>query len=642
MNIATALFAFIDLSAWRPENLFGGQVLERTPAGLSIAYIIGIGILVGFLVMTFLDNFGRPKFLFERGLPREVTKKLTQTITNRSLRVWQFVFIALAFTVFGFQVYWVYFAGETNEEFQALEYKDIRTRRASSAALRGWLFDRTGQLESALAYYKVGKNGKIDRTYSLDSEMAHLLGSTQRGTPGLERTMFPHSNEQMPEAWEVLTKIRKPEDDKKDVRLTIDKDLQAFLARQLVGKKGAIVVLNPQTGDVLAMYSNPSFDIEDLDSDAGFDALNGNTMDKPLLDRATREFYAPGSTFKTFTAMSAFRAGKQNAVFTSYPGGFVPQRGSRPIVDATQHLNPDGSVTGACDGGCQEKDITFAYKVSSNQYFAQLAIELGRDRLAETARLVGIYPAETPDEALLQRFFPAIWNTRTPAVANALAPQQSSMVTGKDLSLFSLGLEGMGQGYASQMTPFQMALIASIPGNMEGKLMKPRIEADQPPQAFSQVLSPQQAAALRGIMSTVVEEPGGTGTVISAKLAGTGIRAGGKTGTAEKDAIVYDEKTGRPKTVKARHRNDAGQIVEVDEPIKYSRTDSWFISIAPLERPQVAIAVVVEGGGFGATTAAPIAANVILKARELGLLGDQYKPKTAPAVQKRAAAKARQ
>ena len=70
---------------------------------------------------------------------------------------------------------------------------------------------------------------------------------------------------------------------------------------------------------------------------------------------------------------------------------------------------------------------------------------------------------------------------------------------------------------------------------------------------------------------------------------------------------------------------------DYDAPDMYTRTDSWFITIAPLERPQVAIAVVVEGGGFGATTAAPIAASVILKARELGLLGDQYKPKTAPA-----------
>lgn len=627
------LVSFIDLQSLRPENLFGGQVLERTPAGLSIVYIIGVGILVGFLIMTFLDNFSRPRFLFEVNLPREVTRKLSRTITNRSLRVWQFVFIALALTVFGFQVYWVYFAGDSNEEFQALAYKDLRTRRITAANLRGWLLDRSGKLASAIAYYQVDQNKNIKRTYSLDNEMAHLLG-TERGTPGLERTLFRGKADPMPEAWEVLTTIRKPEDDKKDVRLTIDKDLQAYIAKQLEGKKGAIVVLNPQTGDVLGMFSNPSFSLDEASTDKGFFNLETNKRDKPLLDRATREFYVPGSTFKTFTTISAFRAGKQNSIFASYPGGFVPQRGSRPIVDATQHLNPDGSVTGACDGGCQEKDIIFAYKVSSNQYFAQLGISLGRERLSETARLVGILPVETAEEAILPHFFPAIWNTSNPAIANGLAPQQSTIVTGKGISLFDLGLEGMGQGYAGQMTPFQMALIASIPGNLEGKLMKPRIEADLPPQPFSQVLSPQQSAAIREIMSTVVEEPGGTGTVISAKLAGTGIRAGGKTGTAEKEAPVYDEKTGRLKTIKAKRKNDKGEWVEYNQPVMYTRTDSWFITIAPLERPQVAIAVVVEGGGFGARTAAPIAANVILKARELGLLGDQYRPK-APAAQRK-------
>ena len=621
--------ALIDLQSWRPENLFGGQVLERTPAGLTIVYIIAVGVLIGFLVLTFLDNFLRPKFLFELNLPREVTKKLTQTITNRSLRVWQFVFVALALTVFGFQVYWVYFAGESNEEFQSLAYKDLRVRRGTSSTLRGWMLDRNGTLGGALAYYKIDQKGDIDRAYALEREMAHLLG-TERGTPGLERTLFRKSADPMPEAWEILTKIRRPEEDKTDVKLTIDKDLQAFIAKQLEGKKGAIVVLNPQTGDVLAIFSNPTFSLEDASTNKGFLALEGNKRDKPLLNRATREFYVPGSTFKTFTTISAFRAGKQNSIFASYPGGFIPQRGSRPIVDATQHLGPDGSVSGACDGGCQEKDITSAYKVSSNQYFAQLGIELGRERLTETARIVGIAPVDKPDEAILQRFFPDIWNTSNPATANALAPQQSTIVTGKDISLFDLGLEGMGQGYAGQMTPFQMALIASIPGNMEGKLMKPKIEFDQPPQPFSQVLSPQQAFAIRNIMSTVVEEPGGTGTVISAKLAGTGIRAGGKTGTAEKEALAYDEKTGRLKTIKVRKRNSDGQIVEVNQPVMYTRTDSWFITIAPLERPQVAIAVVVEGGGFGATTAAPMAANVILKARDLGLLGDQYKPK-APA-----------
>jgi cell division protein FtsI/penicillin-binding protein 2 len=637
--ILLLLLAQIDWEKYRPEKLFGSQVLERTPAGLSIAYIIGVGILIGFLILTFLDNFRRPKFLFEFDLPREVTKKLTKTITNRSLRMWQFVFIMLAFSVYGFQVYWTYFADESNEQFQALAYKDLRTRRSTAANLRGWMLDRSGKLANSLAYYKVGTDKNIERTFSLDREMAHLLG-TERGTPGLERTLYKKQADPMPEAWEVLTKIKHPEEEQKDVRVTVDRDLQAFIAKQLEGKKGAIVVLNPQQGDILAIYSNPSFNLSEAQSLDDYLKLEGNNRDKPLLNRATREFYVPGSTFKTFTLISAFRAGKQNSIFSSYPGGFVPARGSRPIVDATQKLLPDGTVVGACDGGCQEKDITFAYKVSSNQYFAQLALELGRDRLRETANALGIAPAETPEDALMQKFFPQILNTSNPAIANSIAPQQSAIVVGKDISLYDLGLEGMGQGYAGEMTPLQMALIASAAGNMEGKLMKPRIEADQPPQAFSQVLSPQMAAAVREIMSTVVEEPGGTGTVIAAKLAGTGIRAGGKTGTAEKQAPLYDEKTGKLKTEKRKRKNEKGQWVEYDAPLMYERTDSWFITIAPLERPQVAIAVVVEGGGFGAKTAAPIAANVILKARELGLLGNQYTPKaptkpaTKPAVKK--------
>lgn len=623
-----ALILAIDWSWLRPESLFGGQILERTPAALSIAYIIGLGIVIGLLILTFFDNFKRTLFPFEIGLPREAARRITTAIANRSIRIWQTVFLLFALTVFGFQVYWVYFAEDYNEQFQAVSYKDLRTRRTSAASLRGWIFDRTGSLEKALAYYKVGEDRNIIRAYSLDREMAHLLG-TERGTPGLERTLFSKESDPMPEAWEILTKIKQPGLSVTDVKLTIDKELQEFVAKQLEGRKGAIVVINPQNGDLLAMYSNPSFRLSEAQDLAGYLDLESDNVNKPLLNRATREFYVPGSTFKTFTMISAFRAGKQSAVFPSYPEGFRPSRSSRPIVDATQKLLPDGTVTGVCDGGCGEKNIQFAYQVSSNQYFAQLAILIGRERMAETAAQLGILPVETPNDALIPRFFPLIWNTSNQKIASALAPQQSTLVTGKTLSAFDLGLEGMGQGFAGQMTPFQLALIASAPANLEGKLMKPRIEANQPPQVFSQVLTPQQALQIRQIMSTVTEEPGGTGTVISAKLAGTGIRTGGKTGTAEKLAPVFDEKTGKLKTQRVKVRDANGQLKEIEQPVMYERVDSWFISIAPLERPQVAIAVVVEGGGFGARTAAPIAANIILKARELGLLGDQYKPKSS-------------
>ncbi|MEP6848390.1 MAG: penicillin-binding transpeptidase domain-containing protein [Acidobacteriota bacterium] len=629
------LLTFIDWEKYKPENLFGGQILERTPAGLTIVYLIGVGVLIGFLILTFLDNFGRPRFIFEANLPREVTKKITQTIANRSMRAWQFFFVLLAFSVFGFQVYWVYFADETNQEFQALAYKDLRTRRASAATLRPWMLDRTGKLSSSLANYKINKDGDIVRNFPLDKEMAHLMG-TERGTPGLERTLYKKEADPMPEAWEILTKYKKPQAEVNDVKITIDHDLQEYVANQLVGKKGAIVVLNPQTGEVLAMYSNPSYSLSDVQSLEGYLKLEGDKANKPLLSRSTREYYTPGSTFKTLTMMSAFRAGKQDFLGSDLPAPdcYTPFNGSRPICDA-------GGSCEICASGVGIRD---AFKVSSNQYFAQLANFLGRDRMGETARLLGISAVDKREDALTQGFFPEIWNTSDKRIANSISPARSTMVIGKDLTLFDFGLEGMGQGLASQMTPFQMALIASAPANMQGRLMKPKIEFELPPQVFSQVLNPQQAANVREIMSTVTEEAGGTGGAVRSALAGTGIMAGGKTGTAEKDdAPKFDPKTGERLFVLKKKKDATGNMVEYKEYQTYNRTDGWFISIAPLENPQVAIAVVIEdiGSKFGGTTAAPIAANVILKARDLGLLGDKYKPKAAPPVKASAKKKAK-
>ncbi len=614
------MFLF-QLDNFRPEKLFGGQVLERTPAGLSIIYLIGMAILLVFLIMSFWGNFSRRKFLFEQDLPKEVLRKLTSTLTNRSLRIWQIVFILLAFTVYGFHVYWTYYADDYNDQYQALSYKDLRNRRTSASTLRGWMLDRTGSLGSSLAYYKVDKDGTIDRSFPLEKEMAHLLG-TERGTPGLERTLYKKEADPMPESWEILTKYKKPEPENKDVRITIDRDLQAYAAQKLEGKKGGIVVINPQTGDILAMYSNPSYNLKDAESLDGFLKLEANKKDQPLLNRATREFYIPGSTFKTFTMISAFRAGKQDSILPGLPAPdcYTPFKGSKPICDAG----------GSCHA-CGDVAIKEAFKVSSNQYFSRLANELGRERMGETAGLLGIAAVETPKEALSQGFYADIWNTSNKKIANAISPARSTIVTGKQLTLYDFGVEGMGQGLAGQMTPFQMALIASAAANLEGKLMKPKIEADLPPQMYSQVLTREQAEVIRDIMSTVTEEAGGTGGIVRAKLAGTGIETGGKTGTADKDGVQVYNKDGTKKTEKRKKKNENGEMVEYDEPVKYTRWDGWFLCIAPLENPQVAIAVVIEdigGSAYGGTTAAPIAADMILKARELGLLGEQYKPKT--------------
>lgn len=612
----------LQLDKLRPENLFGGQVLERTPAGLSVIYLIGMLILIWFLVMSFYGNFRRPKFNFEQNLTREVVKKLSSTLTNRSLRMWQIVFVLLTFTVYGFHVYWTYYASDVNEQFQSvLNYKDLRNRRTTASTLRGWMLDRSGKLQNALAYYKINNDGNIARNFPLEREMAHLLG-TERGTPGLERTIYQRVEDPMPEAWEILTKYKKPEPENKDVRITIDRELQAYAAKRLEGKIGGIVVINPQTGDILAMYSNPTYNLREAETLDGFFKLEANKREQPLLNRATREFYIPGSTFKTFTMISAFRAGRQDIVLPGKPAPecYTPSKGARPICDAG----------GSCHA-CGDVGMKQAFKVSSNQFFSRLANELGRDRMGETATIFGITPTETPKEALTQGFYPDIFNTSNRRIANAIAPVRSTIVNGKDLTLHDFALEGMGQGLAGQMTPLQMALIAAAPANLEGKLMKPKIEADIPPQMYSQVLTPEQAAVIRDIMSTVTEEPGGTGGIVRAKLLGTGIETGGKTGTADKDNVIVYNKDGTKKMKKIKKKNENGEWVDVEVPETYKRWDGWFLCIAPLENPQVAIAVVIEdigGSGYGGTTAAPIAADMILKARELGLLGDKYKPQT--------------
>jgi cell division protein FtsI/penicillin-binding protein 2 len=193
---------------------------------------------------------------------------------------------------------------------------------------------------------------------------------------------------------------------------------------------------------------------------------------------------------------------------------------------------------------------------------------------------------------------------------------------------------GYGQGYAGQMTPFQMALAASAIGNMEGKLMKPKIEFNRPPEVFKQVLSPQQAARLRSIMGLVTGGPSGTARGVFGPVKAAGINTGGKTGTAQKVVPVYDPKTGEPKTRHKVEKDYRGNIVrEYEETImdeENPRIDGWFLCIAPLERPQLAMAVIVEGGGYGSRSAAPIAAALVLKARDLGYF-NAPSTQTAPA-----------
>jgi cell division protein FtsI/penicillin-binding protein 2 len=523
------------------------------------------------------------------------------------------LFVFLSIALFSFHIYWAHYAAERNEKFQQLSYKDLRTRRLSESTLRGWILDRTGRLDQPLAYYKRDSGGEVHREYPMEKGMAHIFGS-DRGDPGLERALFGVQSGALPEALEVVQGKTLEFKGNEDVRLTIDRSLQQAAMDQLKGKHGAVVVINPQNGELLALYSEPSYSLKEVEDEATWIRLEANERDQPLVSRALGAYYIPGSTFKTVTMTAAFLAGEQDTEFVCSGSGYYAAPGANVIFD---------------DGGPGEVHgkikIDQAYEVSCNQYFAQMGVKLGPERLKRAAQLLGIGAYDTPSEALRGRRQTEIWNASTDAVKKALAPREATIVTGKQVTRYDLALIGYGQGYAGQMTPFQMSLAAATIGNMEGKLMKPKIEYNLSPQVFNQVVTPQTAANLRSIMGLVTGGPSGTARGVFGPVKAAGINTGGKTGTAQKVVPVYDPKTGEKKTRHKVERDNRGNIVrEYDEVImdeEHPRIDGWFLCIAPLEKPQIAIAVIVEGGGYGSRSAAPIAAALVLKARDLGYFG---------------------
>src|SRR6185369_14386212 len=537
MNPATLLLLLFQTPT--PSPVPTPHAPERMPALFTLIYVGGFGLVILLLLIGLLRSRRKTTAntaVLPEDLPKSVRKRLGSASTNRGVKALRVLFVLLAIGLFSFHIYWAKYAAERNEKFQQLSYKDLRVRRLSASTLRGWILDRSGRIDQPLAYYKRDSTGDIQREYPMDKAMAHLFGS-ERGDPGLERALFGVQSGALPEALAVVRGEAVDFKGNQDVRLTIDRALQQAAMDQLKGKHGAVVILNPQNGEVLALYSEPSYSLQEVSDETTWIRLEANERDKPLVSRALGAYYIPGSTFKTVTMTAAFLAGEQDTEFTCSGGGYYAAPGAPVIFD---------------DGGPGEVHgrihIDEAYEVSCNQYFAQMGVKLGPERLKRAAQLLGIGSYDTPAEALRGRKEPEIWNASTDGIKRALAPREATIVTGKQVTRYDLALMGYGQGFAGQMTPFQMALAASAIGNMEGKLMKPRIEYNVAPQVFNQVMPPQTAAKLRSILGLVTGGPSGTARGVFGPVKVAGINTGGKTGTAQKVQPVYDPKTGEPKT----------------------------------------------------------------------------------------------
>src|SRR5882762_9503122 len=601
---------------------------EKLPAWLTLIYVSGLAFIGLLLLLSLLRQWLRrsPSALTApASLAKEIRKRLGATTTNRGLRVWRWLFALAAMAVFGFHVYWARYAPEQNQKFQEMSYKDLRNRRLSESTLRGWIYDRKGR---PLAYYKKEADGNITREYPMDAALAHLFGS-DRGEPGLERALFGAESGAVPEVWQIIKGQTVEQRLNRDYTLTIDRDLQQTVVDQLKGNHGAVVIFNPQTGEVLAMYSNPSYSLKQVQDDqSAWMKLDNDRKERPLLNRALNEYYVPGSTFKTLMMYTAFRNGMQDTRFST-SGGFSPPGCGRTITDDN----------GGCEA-CGNIGIDSAYQHSSNIYFSYLGTQLGGVKILDTAKLLGLGDYDSLSGEGQGRREPEIWNASTTAIKNAIAPTESWLKAGPYSTRCELMYEGYGQGYASQMTPFQMALIISVAANLEGRLMKPKIESDRPPEMFSQVLTREQASEIRRIMNMVTE--GGTATGAMAPVKAAGIRSGGKTGTAQKAVPVIDPKTGQPKKRVVVERDFKGNIIGQHEEIVMAdklRSDAWYLSFAPLEKPVMAMAVLLEGPGpgisfYGGKNAGPVAAQLILKAKALGYFGPAGDQQSQPPAQR--------
>ncbi|MFD0914569.1 penicillin-binding protein 2 [Methylophilus luteus] len=361
-----------------------------------------------------------------------------------------------------------------------------------------------------------------------------------------------------------------------NIVLSMDAKLQEIAEHEFAGRRGALVAIQPKTGEVLAMASMPSFDanlfVDGIDYD-NWNLLN-NSLDKPLINRSLKGIYPPGSTFKPFVALAGLESGKRQPPFAiSDPGYFMLPNSRHRYRD----WKPSGH--GAVD---MRKAIT----VSCDTFFYGLAMELGIDRLTDFVRHFGFGEKTNIDiQGELSGLLP------TPAWKKKRFKQPWYM--GETV------IVGIGQGY-TLVTPMQLARATAMLAN-SGKSIRPHLVNAIVNSKTNQVsLLPHEIADQLNLSANNLEivklgmmdvtQPGGTAAAIGANA---GYLIAAKTGTAQVVGIKQNEKYNE-KLINERHRDHA-----------------WFISYAPADDPKIAVAVIVENGSHGGSTAGPIARKVM-------------------------------
>ena len=440
---------------------------------------------------------------------------------------------------------------------------DAAVIAAGRTVPRGKITDRTGKV---LANNKKDANGEFYRVYA-GRATSQVVGyaSSVYGRAGLERAYDAElSGLAGDPVSDAFAKFGADRYDPKDLTLSLSYDLQRAAVAALGKRRGAVVMLDPSTGEVLALASTPTYDASAIADPSTarneFEDLQADPT-QPLLPRATLGRYVPGSVFKIVTAVAGLGSGAitPETTFKRQPaaekdgllvGGFRVRDGHHPAT------------------GSKALDLVDATEVSCNIYYALTGLETGGADLVGFAKKMG-FGSELPFDL----------PTAVSQVTSGDGPAPGGFTDDVELANAAYGQA------ETFVTPLQMALVASTIAN-DGDLMQPRLVTATTgaggtrtigPKGMGCVISVANAEAIKAAMVKAVEGSLGRQYTTGAKV--PGVITAGKSGTAELGG------TGEP--------------------------HSWFIGFAPANAPKVVIAVLVEQAGRGAEVAAPIGGNLM-------------------------------
>ena len=380
------------------------------------------------------------------------------------------------------------------------------------------------------------------------------------------------------------------------VVLSIDIKLQKLVEDLFGDRRGALVALDPKTGEVLAFVSKPTFDpnlfVDGIDQE-NWQELN-ESIDKPLLNRALRGTYPPGSTYKPFMALAALETGKRTPQQTIQDPGY--------FMFGNHRFRDDK------EGGHGTVDMYKSIVQSCDTYYYVLANDMGVDLMHDELQKFGFGSLTGIDiQGEMRGLLPSTeWKRKA-----YRRPEQQKWYSGETISL------GIGQGY-NNFTMLQLALATAVIAN-DGVKMKPHLVrevVDVVTRASRETLKeikaesiakPQNIAVIKRALVGVNTE--GTGATA---FRGASYAAAGKTGTAQ---VV---------TIKQNEKYNAARMAE------RLRDHALYMAFAPADNPKIALAMVVENAGFGGVNAAPIARRVF----DYWLLGQVPTPEDMAAVQK--------